>query len=275
MAMTSFVQPGIEVRNLHSILINQDLQLSIKLPWSYEGSDRVYPVLFSLDANRSFPLYSTMSLIFETPGFGAEEIVIVGIGYKVDMDRSRGLAEWAVWRTRDLTPERSEETESFWKERLSALLKGETPVVQSGGAPIFLKAIREEVIPFIETNYRVSSKGRGLAGYSYGGLFALYTLFHEPELFTRYFAGSPSIWDVLFEYEAIYASTHEDLTAKVFLTAGSLESELVDSMQRLVECLLSRSYPNLSLETHVFDGELHASAYAAAVSRALRVLYSP
>lgn len=273
-AMTSFIQPGIEIRTLHSNLINQDLQLYIKLPWSYEDSDRVYPMLFSLDANRSFPLYSTMSLILETPGFEAEEIVIVGIGYKVNLDRMRGLAEWAMWRTRDLTPERREEVENFWVKRLSALLDGEAPVVQTGGAPNFLKSIREEVIPFIETSYRVSSKDRGLAGYSYGGLFALYSLFHEPDLFTRYFAGSPSMWDVLFEYEENYASRHNDLVAKVFMTAGSMESELSEPIHRMVDRLRSRGYPSLEIKTHLFEGEFHDSAYAASVSRALRVLYS-
>ena len=151
------LQPGIEVGELHSSILNQNLLLYIKLPWSYERSDATYPVLFCLDGNRSFPLYSTMSLIYETPGFNAQEIVIVGIGYQVDEDRLRGLAQWAAWRTRDLLPERREETEEYWKERLSALMGGEEIQVQSGGAPLFLQSLGEEIIPFIEANYRTSS----------------------------------------------------------------------------------------------------------------------
>jgi predicted alpha/beta superfamily hydrolase len=271
--VTSIFQPGIEVRYLHSHIINQDIQLYIKLPWSYDRGDTTYPVLFSLDENRSFPLYSTMSLIYETPGTRTKEIIIVGVGYKVDSDRIRGLAEWAAWRTRDLTPERSEETEQFWKEKLSALLEGETLDVQSGGAPVFLKSLREELIPFIEANYRVSSTDRGLAGYSYGGLFTLYALFHGPEMFTRYFAGGPTMWDQLFEYEQNYASTHNDLIARLFITAGGRESDLLEPMQRMVDRLRSHGYPGLEIITHVFEGEGHESAYAASVSRALSVLY--
>lgn len=274
MVLTSFPQPGIEVRYLHSSILDQDFQLYIKLPWSYDRSDRAYPVLFSLDGNRSFPLYSTMSLVFETPGTSTEEIVIAGIGYKLDVDRIKGLAEWAAWRTRDLTPVRSEQTERFWSEKLSALLNGEGQVVHSGGAPAFLKSLREEVIPFVEANYRVSSVGRGLAGYSYGGLFTLYALFHTPEVFDRYFAGSPTMWDQLFEYEENYASTHDNLQARVFMTAGGLESDLREPMQHMVDQLRSRGYPGLDVETCVFEGEGHASAYAASVSRALCVLYS-
>jgi predicted alpha/beta superfamily hydrolase len=272
--VTSFLQPGIEVRDLHSGIINQDLQLYIKLPWRYDRSDTTYPVLFCLDGNRSFPLYSTTSLIFETPGTNTMEIMIVGIGYKVDSDRIRGLIQWAAWRTRDLTPVRREEIEQYWKERLSALLEGEEQDVQSGGAALFLQSLRDEIIPFIEANYRVSSTDRGLAGYSYGGLFTLYALFHSPRLFTRYFAGSPTMLDQLFEYEEEYASTHDDLRARLFMTTGSLESDLLEPVQRMVERLQSRGYAGLEIMTHVFEGEGHSSAYAASVSRALSTLYN-
>jgi predicted alpha/beta superfamily hydrolase len=273
MAMPN-LQPGLEVRDIHSNIINQDFELYIKLPWRYFCSDTTYPVLFSLDGNRSFPLYSTMSLIYETPGTNTKEIIIVGVGYKIDSDRIRGLAQWASWRTRDLTPVRSEETEQYWKERLSALLDGEDWEVQSGGAQLFLESLREEIIPFIEAEYHVSSTDRGLAGYSYGGLFTLYVLFHARDMFTRYFVGSPTMSDQLFEYEKNYASTHDDLKARLFFTAGRRESDLLVPIQRMVEHLQSRGYPGLEVLTHVFEGEGHSSAYAASVSRALCVLYN-
>jgi predicted alpha/beta superfamily hydrolase len=269
----SLLPPGIEVRDMHSHIINQDFQLYIKLPWSYDRSEMTYPVLFSLDGNRAFPLYSTMSLIYETPVTNTREIMIVGVGYKIDRDRIRGLAQWAAWRTRDLTPERSEATEQYWKERLFALLQGEEQEVQSGGAPLFLKSLREEIIPFIEANYRVSSTERGLAGYSYGGSFALYALFHAPELFTRYFAGSPTMGEPLFEYEENYASNHADLRARLFITVGGHESDLLEPVQRMAVRLRSRGYPGLEVLAHMFKGERHSSAYAASVSRALWVLY--
>jgi predicted alpha/beta superfamily hydrolase len=270
----SILQPGIEVRDLHSHIINQDIQLYIKLPWYYDRNAATYPVLYTLDANRSFPLYSTMSLIYETPPTNAKEIIIVGVGYKTDNVRIRGLAQWGAWRHRDLTPVRREKEDQSWNKRLSALLEGEDLAVQSGGAPLFLKSLVEEIIPFVEANYRVSSTVRGLAGYSFGGLFTLYVLFHAPEMFTRYFAGSPSMWDPLFEYEENYASNHADLKARLFMTAGGNESDRVERMQRMVDCLRSRRYPGLEVLTHVFEGEGHSSAMAASVSRALCVLYN-
>jgi len=81
----------------------------------------------------------------------------------------------------------------------------------------------KEVFPFIESNYRVSSTGRGIAGYSLGGLFSLYVLFKQPELFNLYYAGSPSIGfgnGLLFDYEKEHASSHKDLNAHLFMSAG-------------------------------------------------------
>jgi len=266
--------PGTEVRPFHSDILNQDLELYVKLPWSYGEGDREYRVLFCLDGNRSFPLWSTMSLILETPGSGAEETVIVGIGYRVDENRLLGLADWATWRTRDLTPVRRLAREEAWEERLNGIPGREGTDVQTGGAPEFLESIQREIIPFIESNYRVSSGERGLAGASLGGLFTLYALFHAHGTFGRYFAASPTMWEELFQYEQAFATDHQDLPVKLFLTASSMESErTIEGMQRLADRLRAQEYPGLKLETYVFDGETHSSGYAAAVSRALRVLY--
>jgi predicted alpha/beta superfamily hydrolase len=267
--------PGIEVQLLHSTILDRDLQLFIKLPWSYERSDQTYPVLFTTDANRSFPIYATTSLIFETPRPGIPEILIVGIGYYLDAVRLKGLAQWAVWRTHDLTPISRPEIDQWWAERLSPLLQGETIEVHSGGAEKFLSAIRDEIIPFIEANYRVSNEDRGLAGYSYGGLFTLYTLFHTPELFKRYFAGSPSMWNQVVVDEEAYGSIHTDLPAKLLITAGEKESELLGNLSPFISQLQSRSYPGLDLTVHTFADVGHAASMPVAISWALSVLYHP
>jgi predicted alpha/beta superfamily hydrolase len=268
------ILPGVEMRDLRSHIIDQDMRLFIKLPWRYDRSDATYPVLYSLDGNRSFPLYSTTSLILETPGTGAKETIVVGVGYQTDSDRIRGLAQWAAWRNRDLTPVRDEESERYWRDRLARVLEGEYLEVQSGGAPQFLRALREEVIPYVEANYRTAPGDRGLAGYSSGGLFTLYALFQKPDIFTRYFAGSPDMPDLLFEYEEEYAVAHDDLAARLLITVGGKEAELLEPIRRMVDRLRSRGYPGLEVLTHVFESEDHSSAYAPAVSRALCVLFN-
>ncbi len=274
MQTPAIVQPGVEVRELHSSILDQDLLLYIKLPWKYEQGEGVYPALYSLDANRSFSIYASMSLTYETPVFHPkEEIIIVGIGYRLDDDRLRGLAQWSAWRTRDLTLVNSAETDAYWQENIAKLLDGEQMQVHSGGAAGFLRALREEIIPFVEANYRVLADDRGLAGYSYGGLFALYALFQEPGLFSRIFAGSPSIDDDLRTREENYAAAHKDLPGRLLMTIGEQEGKELELVQSMSYRLRSRVYPGLKVQFHILEGEGHVSGMAAAISRALRMLY--
>lgn len=265
--------PGTEIRSLHSDIIDQDFELYIKLPWSYEKSDTNYPVLFTTDANRTFPIYSTHSLIYETPGSGNNEIIIVGIGYKVSQDRNAGLAEWAYLRNRDLMPVRSIESEKYWQERLSPILGPDYYFPQSGAGADFLKFIQEELLPFVEKNYRISKTDRGIAGYSLGGLFTLYALFHAPETFNKYFAGSPSSIQQCVMYESEYAAAHDDLNAQILITANDSEKKTINGIQILADSLWSRGYQGITLDTCVFEDENHTSGGAAAIGRALHLLY--
>jgi predicted alpha/beta superfamily hydrolase len=145
--------------------------------------------------------------------------------------------------------------------------------VQTGGAGRFLQTLRDEIIPLVESDYRALPTDRGLAGYSFGGLFALYALFQSGGLFSKFLAGSPSMWASLFEDEEEYAALNTDLPAKLFLTAGSLEQDLLQPIQHMVDRLRKRAYPNLDVRNYVFEGEGHVSATAAAISRALNLLY--
>ena len=261
-----------ETRPFHSVTLNRDMEIYISFPVSYFIKDTVFPVVFCADGNRSFDMISNVAHILSFPGTEIPEVFMVGIGYKL-----KGLEEWGAWRHRDLTPTNVPDADKSWQKTLSAM-SGRTDLgVTSGGAADFLRFIQNELIPFVELNYRVSAKERTLMGYSLGGLFTLYALFQSPETFRRYFAGSPSIgWDkgVLFQYEKQYADAHSDLPVRLFLTAGALESEsTINNLKELEDLLQSHHYPGLELERHIFENETHASCYAAAISRALRILY--
>jgi len=259
---------GTELHLIHSEIVNQDFELYVKLPWGYEKSETTYPVLFTTDGNRTFPIYSTTSLVYETPGFGNQEIIIVGIGYHVNKDRITGLAEWADLRNRDLRPERDVESEQRWQNMLSQILGREYTVAESGHAAEFLQCIKEEIIPYIETNYRVSVKDRGIAGYSLGGRFTLYALFNAQDTFNRFFAGDPSA-NRFLKYEEQYAAAHDDLNAKLLITA----TRSGESIHVFVDSLQSRNYPGLELHTRIFEKETHVSGGPGAISHALKVLY--
>ena len=261
-----------EKRMFHSEIMNFDFQIYISLPYSYAYTDTTYPVLFNLDANISFGITDNVVHILSTLNKEIPEMVVVGIAYTI-----KGIEDWAAWRCRDFRPTSHPEKDKAWQDRLTKASGRDDIVVASGGADKFLAFIREELIPFIESNYRISSD-RAISGVSASGLFTLYTLFQHPETFQRYFAGSPSIsWDepYMYKLEKSLAASHKDLPVSLFMCVGGLESEsYINNMNKMAELLRSRKYPNLELETVIFENETHGSIYQAAISRALKMLYS-
>jgi predicted alpha/beta superfamily hydrolase len=266
--------PASELRELHSEILQQDFRIYVQLPLMYNPRrEQKYPVMYATDGNRAFPLVANISTVLGFPDSGFPQVVVVGIAYRID-----SMADWAAWRTRDLTPTRNEGTEQYWTDLLLKMTGDESRTVQTGGAERFLAFITDELVPFIEAKYHVAADDRALGGYSYGGLFTLYALFERPGFFQRYFAGSPSLRhddEVMFHIEEGFAATDEELQGRLFLTAGELEGEyVVGLVNRMAETLESRAYPGLEINTQVFDGEGHRSAYAASVMRAFTWLYA-
>ena len=215
--------------------------------------------------------------------------LIVGIGY------AGGMREGMQKRNRDLTPTAD-----------TVFMKYMGMGGPSGGADAFLRFIREELKPFIESNYPADPEDATVVGVSFGGLFATYTLLEQPETFQRYVIGSPSLWwgdEVVFELEERYADRHQDLAASVFISAGGHETtehdeafmarmpeqmvapmleytkaagkapQMVELIEPFVRTLSSRSYPSLDLTSHIFPGETHASVPPMVMSRGLRVVF--
>lgn len=264
--------PSTEVRSIYSKVLDQEMILYIKLPAGYKTeTQKIYPCWYGTDANRAFPMVANMLSTLEVPVVAGPEIVLVGIAYKIN-----DMADWMAWRTRDLTPTNVPATDKYWAD-VFLKMTGRQTEIRSGGAAKFLEFIAREVIPFVESNYRVSSSGRAIGGYSYGGLFSLYVLFRQPELFSIYFAGSPSIrydYGALYTYEKEYASSHNDMNAALFMTAGGAEdTAMVNNVNRMAALLESRKYPGLKVTTQVFPDETHQTCVPAAFMRAFSVLY--
>jgi uncharacterized protein len=266
--------PNTEIRTISSTILNQEMNLYIMLPLSYNTNpQKIYQAWYFTDGNRSFPMVANIESLYDmSPLKPVEpEIIIIGIGYKIN-----DMGDWAAWRTRDLTPTSVPSVDSGWAKRLSGLT-GKQYHVKTGGAGLFLDFIIKEVFPFIESNYRVSSTNRGIGGYSYGGLFSLYILFKKPELFNIYYAGSPAIGHdngVLLNYEKEYASSHKDLKATLFMSVGGSEDSLmVTNMKKMADLLKSRNYPGLVVKTHVFPYETHQSCIPSSIMKAFNVLY--
>ena len=138
-------------------------------PPSYRQSvylPRAYPVVYLLDGDAHFHSVSGLLQILGTGVNGTyvvPEMIVVAIP---NTDR-----------TRDLTP--THDTVPAFRT--------------SGGGPNFLKFMKSELIPHIDSAYRTEPY-RLLIGHSFGGITAISALYTIPETFNAYIAIDPSLW---------------------------------------------------------------------------------
>ncbi|MGD8307460.1 MAG: alpha/beta hydrolase-fold protein, partial [Ignavibacteria bacterium] len=190
----------------------EERQILIRLPQDYKYSDMKYPVMYVLDGefffqqvNSAVNFLSECSYIYNNP---IPEMIVVAI---VNVDRNR-----------DYTP-------TYAPNQLGNLYY---PI--SGKADKFLKFLENELIPEINNNYR-TQPFRILAGWSFGGLFTIYTFAKRPELFSAYLAISPSLWWDKDMYVAKFDSifmNYEYAPKKLTITCGTLEGGSIDRSVR-------------------------------------------
>ncbi len=259
--------PNTEVRHLQSEHVAQEYKLFIQLPDDYATSTETYPVLYVLDANW---IFTTLSHVASWLHFDTDRPpIMVGIGYPTD-----DFGTQIALRARDYTPTRDPADEAKNRKLLGI------DTYTNGGADDFLRFIREELFPFIESDYRAEPQNRTLIGYSYGGLFGMHTLLTQPEAFQRYILCSPDLeWDdrVIFKTETACAEKLKSLDARVYMAVGGLEEQLNDptisSLYRMTALLKSREYAGLALTQAVYEDEPHTTIVSASIARGLRWVF--
>ncbi|WP_250437043.1 alpha/beta hydrolase-fold protein [Hanstruepera flava] len=155
--------------SVYSNILNESRDVYVQLPYSYNANSKEkYPVIYILDGDVLLPTVVNVHDYY-SGGF-MPEMIIVGISN-------------AENRTRDLT------TSKITSRR------GMPYNEENGEAKHFLSFIKTELIPYIEDKYPVTNY-RTLIGHSYAGLFTIYTMLNQPDLFANYISIDPSLdWD--------------------------------------------------------------------------------
>lgn len=230
---------------LYSSAVEDSFSIFIKVPKDYTANkQRRYPVVYLLDANAYFDQVSdyVKNQLREAP-------ILVGVGY-ADFVQNDSL------RNRDYTYPVALAEDSF---------------AISGGADKFLRFLKQELLPYIDSAYRVDTTDRTLMGHSLGGYFTVFAMEREMMrnhlYFKNFVAASPSLsyYDnyLLKQLGNIPWSTPV-IPRGLYLTAGGLESgdgnqtppELTDFVQQLQQRaaiqVKAAVYPNYShMETAV------------------------
>jgi hypothetical protein len=112
-------------------------------------------------------------------------------------------------------------------------------------------------------------------GSSFGGLFTLYVMFQEPQLFHRFIAASPAtMWNnaALYQDEKTYSEKSSRLPARLFMVAGDYEN--VPALHEFVDRLKSRRYEGFEVEARVLENTGHSGSKTEGFSRGLQYVFA-
>ena len=249
--------PNSELRILPRSFSGRQYQLYVGLPASYrQNPDRHYPVVYVTDGYWDFQKLSAAEGVLAYDHL-APEFIVVGIGYpgeNLDYNKMR-LWELAPTQYPGLSAE------------------------ESGHSAEFLRSIKNEIIPFIEKEYRVDPSFRVMSGSSMGGLFTLYAMFTDPDLFQGYVAASPAVvacneW--LFGYEEAFAKSGRAIKARCFASVGGNEvPSFITPTIRMNQKIASRHYTGLSYQFRYMEEERHTTMQLDSYVRGLIFVFGP
>lgn len=220
----------------YSPAVQDSFRTYIFLPPGYDTSSVAYPVLYLTDGDWVFTT-AVSALGNLKQDYKVQEPIIIAIGYGSRENK----------RSRDLDPDQ-------------------------GGAA-FLRALKEELMPWAKQRLKVQDKPL-LYGYSMGGKFATFALFSEPQLFSSVMIGAPADNGTHLLPTAKKFSAHlSTIRAKVFMSAGSYEHETVDHIE-MFRLWCKANVPGVSITTYTAPKMNHGAAISAVLQEALRVNFA-
>lgn len=227
---------------ISSQVLGEDRTILVRLPAAYRQGDSRFPVLYMLDAHA--PQNAMAAGIVEQQAWGGKmpEMIIVGIQN--------------TNRTRDLTPTKTQRA-------------------GTGGGELFLDFLEKEVIPLIDSNYRVQPF-RVFAGHSLGGLLVTHTLLTRPQLFNAYIAASPVLhWDndfLIKRGQTVFGEKRE--WDRTYFAALGSEPDYQKGFDTFRELMKKTNPKKLGFEFQQFPTENHGSVVLPAYYAGLRKIFA-
>lgn len=229
---------------IHSQILDEERIISVALPRGYEDDTKGYPVLFVLDAEGKTVFSGCVSTVTKLSEEGhVPRMLIVGI--------------WNTNRNRDMIP----------------VSVSHRP--GSGGSEKFLDFIKDELMLYIEKNYRVTDYSL-LYGMSNSALFTVYALLARPETFDAYIASSPMIGHCpeYMRNKAEAIVKRDDLKGRIlFMIYGTEDTRRVtDYVTDFQKYLKSQAPKDFTSQVRILDGEGHVPP--SSLMRGLQYVFS-
>ena len=145
----------------------------------------------------------------------------------------------------------------------------------SGGAANFLSFLKTELVPYINKTYPVNGENI-LCGHSLGGLFSMYTLLSESQLFSSYILADPSFW-----YDGDYTNklaiqklgTLSGLKKTLYISGreGDMQEMGISSLDSVLKLHAPK---DLLCKVVAYENENHGSVKLKSMYDGLRLVYA-
>jgi predicted alpha/beta superfamily hydrolase len=242
---------------LRSRVLRNQRDLVIYLPAGYDDEPwRRYPVLYMHDGQNLFD---------RATAFG-------GVDWNI-----QGAADRLI-HTGEIEPLIIVGIYNAGKSRLPEYTPTKAPKLGGGRADRYAKFLLQEVMPFIQQQYRTLSdpSSTGIGGSSLGGLVSLYIGLQYPQTFGQIAALSPSVWWHQRAILRLAASAPVPPRSRIWLDVGTREGQrTVPDVELLRDVLLKKGWKlGEDLHHEVIEGAEHnEAAWSQRVGPFLQFLY--
>jgi predicted alpha/beta superfamily hydrolase len=235
-----------QYHTIRSQVLGEEHGYCVYLPHDYKQSRDAYPVLYLLDGHRHFHYASGIVDYLSRYPKAIPPLILV------DIEQQH--------RSRDMTPTKSAQRPT-----------------QTGGAKQFLEFLHTELIPHIDAQYRTTSP-RIISGHSLSGLFAMYALLNQPELFDAHIMSSPGIWwddHLLLRQAEPFLQRHKRLEKFVYFGVGGQERQVVQDYYEEFQRIVRQHCPEeFRAVVERLEDESHGTICIPVFYRGLKALFA-
>lgn len=252
--LDSSKMPGTEIKTFYSKILGEKRKIFVQTPSRMSKYD-VYPVIYVLDGEAQTTLVNGQVQYLSESYKIIPNVIVVGIA---NTDRIRDLTPTHSIIGPDGKPDTS--ANAFGKN--------------SGGGEKFLQFIRQELMPYIETNYQAAPY-RILTGHSLGGLMALYCMVNHPDYFNAYIAISPSLqWDNEIMLKQVNEKLKTGIGNRILFFSDANEDAAFHNNQLKLDSLLQKkNISGLKYKRMFYPEETHISEPVKAFYDGIRFVY--
>jgi predicted alpha/beta superfamily hydrolase len=234
--------------SIFSEVLNEQREIKICLPEEYKpGSNIKYDVVYITDGETHLDDFLFIYKFAERENF-LPPLIIIAL--------PNTYTNKGNMRDRDFLPGRTTDNE------------------KAGGANNFIAFLKDELMPYIDKKFPTSGEN-SLFGHSLGGVFTMYVLLKEPDLFANYYCSDPAFpWNdrrIITMAAEIFKNTTE--LDKTLWINGAKETFRNVGIEKMDSVLTAMAPKGLRWKISIYPNETHMSVRFKGIYDGLKYVF--